>query len=167
MMSCAGALPHVHELGHFLSPLLLNYLQSHDDFVYINMGSLIPLQVELAKMLCSSLKPFRVQLCKQIIFFMVGRNRRSTTESNPITYAKMFQYLSPRVGVKQLQHFAQIIMSSHFQKFDYGSEKNLIVYNSTKPPEYDLSNVIAPIYLYVGEEDVVFNRKVKRNKILI
>lgn len=161
MMSCASTLLNVHEMGTFLSPLLINYAQKHDDFLYLNMGSFIPLQMELAKMLCSSLRPLRVEICKSIIYFMVGRNRRST-EIDPGIYVTVFKYLSPKVGIKQLLHFAQTIMSKRFQQYDYGSEKNLILYNSTTPPEYDLTKVVAPIYLFVGEEDAIFHRKVRK-----
>ncbi|KAG5674587.1 hypothetical protein PVAND_004541 [Polypedilum vanderplanki] len=157
LMSCVGAITNVHELGSLLSPLLLNYAKTHDDFYYLNMQSLIPLQVELAKILCSSLRQIRVALCKNIIFFMVGRNHRST-EVDPQTYAKMFEQLSPIVGVKQLLHFAQLIMTSKFQQFDYG-RRNIEIYNSTTPPQYDLAKITAPIYLYIGEEDIIFNRK--------
>ncbi|KAL7041838.1 hypothetical protein ACKWTF_000921 [Chironomus riparius] len=158
MMSCATALPNVHELGQLLSPVIINYAQSNRDLMYINMESLIPLQMELAKMLCNSVRPLRVELCKNIIFFMVGRNRRST-EINPATYVTMFKYLSPKIGVKQLLHFAQIIMSSKFRQYDYGADRNLRIYNSTIPPGYHLENVNVPLYFYVGEEDSIFNRK--------
>lgn len=166
MMSCATTLPNIHELGHLLSPLLLNYAKSHEDFLYINMKTFIPFQVELAKLLCNSFIPMRVEICKNIIFFMVGRNRRST-EVNPSIYATIFKNLSPRVGFKQLLHFAQVILSGKFQQFDYGSERNLILYNSTTPHEYELSKVIAPIYMYVGGEDVIFHRKVRIKKRVI
>lgn len=161
MMSIAAALPNIHELGKFLSPIIMNYAKSHEDFLYINMKSFIPFQVQLAKMLCNSFIPLRVEICKNIIFFMVGRNRRST-EINPNIYAVMFKNLSPRVGIKQILHFAQIIMTGKFQQYDYGIERNLVVYNNTNPPEYDLAKIIAPIYFYVGEEDVIFHRKVRR-----
>lgn len=159
MMSSAAALPNIHELGHFLSPLMLNYAKLHDDFLYLNMKAFIPFQVEFANLLCNSLIPLRVEICKNVIFFMVGRNRRST-EVNPSLYVSMFKNLSPRVGFKQILHFAQVIVAGQFQTYDHGIEKNLIAYNSTEPPEYDLDEVIAPTFIYAGEEDVVFHPKV-------
>lgn len=53
MMSIAAALPNIHELGKFLSPLIMNYAKTHEDFLYINMKSFIPFQVQLAKLLCN------------------------------------------------------------------------------------------------------------------
>lgn len=38
---------------------------------------------------------------------------------------------------------------------DYGRDGNIEKYNSTQPPFYNLSNVIAPITAYVGGADVV------------
>lgn len=51
-------------------------------------------------------------------------------------------------------------MAGKFQQFDYGIERNLAVYKSANPPKYNLGKVVAPVYFYVGEEDVIFHRKV-------
>jgi hypothetical protein len=37
-------------------------------------------------------------------------------------------------------------------------------YNSTTPPEYELQNIKAPIYLYHGAEDLLISRLVRRMK---
>lgn len=35
----------------------------------------------------------------------------------------------------------------------------MAIYNSTQPPEYDLSSIKAPIYLYTGQRDIVVGVK--------
>lgn len=46
-------------------------------------------------------------------------------------------------------------MTGKFQQFDFGRDKNLKIYNSPDPPEYNLKNVTAPIYLYSASEDLL------------
>lgn len=69
-------------------------------------------------------------------------------------------YISPRVSVMQIKHFNQLITSGEFQLFDYGSD-NVKYYNSKTPPDYQLSNIIAPVHLYAGSEDSVVSSSVR------
>lgn len=48
-------------------------------------------------------------------------------------------------------------MNGKFQQFDYG-EKNLKIYNSTSPPDYELQNIKAPTFIYHGKQDLVVAR---------
>lgn len=43
-------------------------------------------------------------------------------------------------------------------------EKNIKFYNSSTPPEYQLSNDIADMYLYHGTEDLLIGRLVRVRK---
>ncbi|CAF0886086.1 unnamed protein product [Brachionus calyciflorus] len=56
-------------------------------------------------------------------------------------------------SVKNLAHFAQSVISGKFQMYDYGSKKNLIHYNQTTPPQYDLRKVNVPTALYWANND--------------
>lgn len=47
-----------------------------------------------------------------------------------------------------------------FEKFDYGPEKNMVVYGSEIPPEYDLKKVTAPVALYYGKNDLLVDTRV-------
>lgn len=60
----------------------------------------------------------------------------------------------------QLTHYYQNMINDDFRMFDY-KNKNLIVYNTTKPPEYNLENVVAPLYLYHATNDLYASVKVK------
>jgi lysosomal acid lipase/cholesteryl ester hydrolase len=72
---------------------------------------------------------------------------------------KLTDHVSPRISVKQVEHFAQLIFSGKFRQFDY-HWGNQAVYNSTTPPDYDLTKVTAPVYLYQGEEDLIISKTV-------
>uniref|UniRef100_A0A1B6LG62 Uncharacterized protein n=2 Tax=Graphocephala atropunctata TaxID=36148 RepID=A0A1B6LG62_9HEMI len=58
-------------------------------------------------------------------------------------------------STKTLVHYAQEIKSRMFQKYDYGAERNIILYNSTTPPLYNLSQVTVPVSLHYGDNDLL------------
>lgn len=62
--------------------------------------------------------------------------------------------MSPTVSSMQLAHFLQLHVSGKFRQFDHG-QRNLIYYDSPHPPDYQLSNVSAPIHLYGAQEDLL------------
>ena len=40
-----------------------------------------------------------------------------------------------------------------FQAFDYGAERNRLVYGSSRPKTYDLSRVTVPVHIYFSKND--------------
>lgn len=62
--------------------------------------------------------------------------------------------MSPKVSKKQLMHYLQLYQTGKFQRFDYKDE-NQSFYGTSTPPEYILSNVTAPAYLYHAEQDIL------------
>ncbi|CAH2048210.1 unnamed protein product, partial [Iphiclides podalirius] len=56
-------------------------------------------------------------------------------------------------ATKDLYHLAQVGYRRAFAQFDYGNAGNIVKYNSTLPPEYDLSLVTTKIVFYVGLND--------------
>lgn len=64
-------------------------------------------------------------------------------------------FMSPVASSRQLLHFLQLHTSGKFLQFDFGVEKNLQMYNSQNPPEYDLDNVKVPTFLYSASEDLL------------
>ncbi|CAG0903535.1 unnamed protein product [Darwinula stevensoni] len=44
-----------------------------------------------------------------------------------------------------------------FQHFDWGRAKNMQFYGQKEPPEYDLSKVVTPTFLYWGKNDWLAN----------
>jgi len=59
-------------------------------------------------------------------------------------------------SVKDMIHWTQMVRQQKFQRYDYGSaEKNLLHYNQTTPPQYNLTNYPAtlPTAFFVGGKD--------------
>lgn len=40
-----------------------------------------------------------------------------------------------------------------FRRFDYGEKENLVRYNQTEAPDFDLSNISFPIAIFYGNQD--------------
>ena len=57
-------------------------------------------------------------------------------------------------------HYAQLINSGKFRKYDFGLDENKKIYNSTEPPSYNLKNVQVPVALMWAENDWLADPKV-------
>lgn len=73
--------------------------------------------------------------------------------------AAHFKHTDPVFCYKQIQHYLQLQLSGKFRRFDYG-EDNLRIYNTSNPPDYQLSNVKVPLYIYLADEDYLAVPKV-------
>lgn len=67
----------------------------------------------------------------------------------------MLSHTPSGASVKQLEHFGQLMKSSHFRKFDRGYLRNQIIYGRMSPPDYNLANVKVPVALYFAENDLL------------
>jgi hypothetical protein len=47
-----------------------------------------------------------------------------------------------------------------FRQFDYGAKGNLAQYGQYQPPDYDLSKVTCPVYIYYAENDWLVHKSV-------
>ncbi|VDO29030.1 unnamed protein product [Onchocerca flexuosa] len=57
-------------------------------------------------------------------------------------------------------HWAQMVNSHKIQMYDYGSvKKNMMHYNMSTPPLYNLSLINVPVYLYSGENDWIADKR--------
>lgn len=58
-------------------------------------------------------------------------------------------------GWRNLIHYAQIIKSKQFQRYDFGESANLEKYGQNSPPLYDLSKIEVPIGIFHGSLDAL------------
>lgn len=72
---------------------------------------------------------------------------------SPAAIDKYSDHFPLGTSVKDMQHFAQLITSNEFRKFDYGPERNKEVYGSREPPPYQLSRCNINMALFFGEND--------------
>lgn len=77
----------------------------------------------------------------------------ATVDNTGREYVK-FANTPAGAGWKNVIHYAQIIKSSRFQRWDYGSdEENKKHYGSTEPPQYDLAKCSVPTGIFTGDID--------------
>jgi len=62
--------------------------------------------------------------------------------------------------MKAFLHELQLMGTNRFCEYDYGSTENMVVYGREHPPDYNLTNVRAPISLIVGPNDIMAHKEV-------
>eukprot|EP00930_Biecheleria_cincta_P087199 TRINITY_DN76448_c0_g1_i1.p1 TRINITY_DN76448_c0_g1~~TRINITY_DN76448_c0_g1_i1.p1 ORF type:complete len:470 (-),score=63.88 TRINITY_DN76448_c0_g1_i1:266-1639(-) len=91
----------------------------------------------------------RGKLCELVMDAVVGGNWMES----PRSISAYFNHFPVGSSVKDITHFAQLMRSGRFQRFDYGSAGNSLRYNSQSPPEYNLSKLTVPTALFFGQYD--------------
>ncbi|CAH2255164.1 jg7247 [Pararge aegeria aegeria] len=90
-------------------------------------------------------------VCARLFIFpLIGFD---PTELEYEFYEVLIHHLPAGTSWMNYEHFGQIGMSKRFARYDYGIKGNVIKYNSTIPPLYELSNVTMPIALLGGRND--------------
>ncbi|KAL1513435.1 hypothetical protein ABEB36_002846 [Hypothenemus hampei] len=59
----------------------------------------------------------------------------------------------PRLSVRQMTHLLDHINKGEFRKYDYGIERNRVIYGRKFPPLYNLTLCSAPTAIFHGETD--------------
>ncbi|CAK1590800.1 unnamed protein product [Parnassius mnemosyne] len=72
---------------------------------------------------------------------------------NNVTLKNLFGHFPAGTSVHNMARYGQSMRSERFEKFDYGKSKNLQLYGSTRPPEYNLSAVTVPVIAVYGAND--------------
>lgn len=83
--------------------------------------------------------------------------RRGNISSKNLAIA--FGHLFAGISTKDIDHFAQLVTSGRFQRYDEGREGNIKRYGSSKPPEYDVSRITSAVVLICGANDWVSSLK--------
>ncbi|XP_017777242.1 PREDICTED: lipase member K-like [Nicrophorus vespilloides] len=95
-------------------------------------------------------------ICIKILDLSCGSTKDTyVLEDMPI----FFSYCLYQESTKPINHIAQLGNSQRCQMYDYGPKGNLEVYQSDYPPEYNISRINIPTYLFVGENDTIASPK--------
>jgi len=107
------------------------------------------LQEVLAEHLCGWI--FTRIFCTSFMTLVAG------PESNQLNNTRLPVYLSHTpagTSTRTVGHFAQLYNAKKFQMYDYGTEyENNLHYHQKSPPEFDVTQIQTPIYLYWGGND--------------
>ncbi|KAL0822180.1 hypothetical protein ABMA28_004311 [Loxostege sticticalis] len=120
-------------------------------FKLANVQELISFHQTAPALQAICLQPGGYELCFQILFFSVFGYDPDGLE--PEFQNTLYGHFPGGSSRKLFSHLVQVIKRNKFAKYDYGFERNLIVYNSTEPPEFDLRKVTMKSALFMGKED--------------
>ncbi|XP_011705791.1 PREDICTED: lipase 3-like, partial [Wasmannia auropunctata] len=90
------------------------------------------------------------EVCVNIIFSLVGFDEEQFDYALLPTFLSHFPAGS---STKTLVHYLHEVQSGKFRQYDYGPEKNQLIYNATEPPEYNLANITVPVALFYADND--------------
>lgn len=90
------------------------------------------------------------ELCANSLFLIGGFN---SEQLNRTLLPAIMQYTPAGASRHQLVHYGQEVNSKKFRMFDFGFFGNRARYGSSSPPDYQLSNVNAPVALHYGDND--------------
>jgi len=100
--------------------------------------------------------PFQMKMCQVLDMMSFGFDyEQNDPETLPVTLLHLVETSS----VKTVSHLSQLMLSGDFQQYDYGAQKNKLIYGSSEPPRYDLSKMQVPTYLIRSENDLTSTKE--------
>nr|XP_050849521.1 lipase 3-like [Vespula vulgaris] len=119
---------------------------------YFGEGEVFPLNnavMFFSRYFCNS-GAIAHKVCSIVLNMLSGFDK---SQFNDTLLPVIFGHTPAGTSYKVINHYNQEIFSGKFRQYDYGSEQNLKVYNSTEPPDYDTSKISVPMVLYYAEND--------------
>lgn len=103
------------------------------------------------KTFCGPNLILRYSVCRNTIFSTTGDNYRGID----VNILPVIDGHNPAgTSVRTAAHFAQNFNAGQtFQRYDFGPSENQLRYGQPTPPDYELSKVTAPVYIFWGESD--------------
>ncbi|XP_015784270.1 lysosomal acid lipase/cholesteryl ester hydrolase [Tetranychus urticae] len=83
--------------------------------------------------------PIMKIVCNFVTFNLLSINKNQV---DPDRIPVFMSHIPSGTSCWDILHLVQLIKNKNFAKFDFGKTKNLIKYNSTSPPLYDLGKVV-------------------------
>lgn len=77
------------------------------------------------------------------------------SEDNTERFPVILAHEPGGTSVHNMKHWSQMVDLPEYrvQKFNYGDIENLRVYGQISPPVYNLTNIVVPTALFIGEDD--------------
>ena len=88
--------------------------------------------------------------CANFLKFLVGAD---PDYDNSKQFNLILEHEPGGTSVMDAMHWRQQVLSARFCKYDYGVDGNLQHYGRPSPPDYNVSNIDVPVYLFLGKSD--------------
>uniref|UniRef100_A0A8D8TTB0 Lipase 1 n=1 Tax=Cacopsylla melanoneura TaxID=428564 RepID=A0A8D8TTB0_9HEMI len=91
------------------------------------------------------------KFCLNLLSFIFGGNEHQI----PASLVPSIAADEPAgISIKSLTHYMQFINSKRFCQYDYGTQ-NILKYNSTTPPDYNITAIQSKVVLIYGTGDIL------------
>ncbi|XP_028170459.1 lipase 1-like [Ostrinia furnacalis] len=117
----------------------------------LGLYELYPFKISNVIKSLSCLRLYPTNVC--YIDFYINYGLVHSDYLSPDKIAVIGSHIPAGTSNLNFQHFIQNYSSKRFQRFDYGSKKNLKVYSSKQPPLYNVELVTAPVSIIASEID--------------
>lgn len=98
------------------------------------------------------------ELTKLVLALVVDANYYKKDNTEEVN--KLMKLIPCGSSLKSFVHFKQLTNTNRFARYDYGRRKNLEIYKSEDPPEYDLGRIKnVPIALFFGDDDLLIGHQ--------
>ncbi|TDG48666.1 hypothetical protein AWZ03_004995 [Drosophila navojoa] len=91
-----------------------------------------------------------MDICMFYFWRMFGKD---PPETNMTMLPAMFAHVPAGANSNQFLHYLQLQKSDRFCAYDHGEKENQRIYGRSKPPDYPLEKVTAPVALYYTQND--------------
>ena len=143
--------------GHATNPMTVAspYAEAIVDFIskfgiYEFMPNFLETKTWLANTICNSSHIQRT-ICGYFYATIIGMEPKNVDTNMAPIY---LSHMPAGTNLKTMLQMGQMFRNGdNFYQFDYGPDKNMKIYGSTKPKEYNMSKVIAPTALIGGDSD--------------
>ncbi|CAH2039630.1 unnamed protein product, partial [Iphiclides podalirius] len=89
-------------------------------------------------------------ICSNIMFLIGGWNKE---QHNATMLPVILGHAPAGAALRQFAHYGQGIAEKGFRRYDHGWLTNLRKYGSRRPPNYELSNIVVPVFLHYSDND--------------
>ncbi|XP_030383202.1 lipase 1-like [Scaptodrosophila lebanonensis] len=134
---------------HTKTPLLDMGLSMKNVFLTDNGPSEIMPRSEMGLDFCF-MSSYWLKFCMRFTRLLFGGNGKS---HNKTMYPVMFGHCPAGCSTLQVNHFLQMVRSGRFRPYNFYLKRNQRIYGTSKPPDYQLQRVTAPIALYFTKDD--------------
>lgn len=77
-------------------------------------------------------------------------------ENTELSVTPVFLCHAPAgTSVRTMVHYFQILQNERFQKYDFGENRNQLIYGQSTPPGYNVSRAAVPVALFWSEGDCI------------
>ncbi|GLH01895.1 Lipase 3, partial [Gryllus bimaculatus] len=94
------------------------------------------------------------EVCSNVMFLIAGWDSQ---QLNKTQLPVILSHFPGGASTKQILHYAQEVVSGQFRQWDYGVISNTYFYGSSKPPNYNLTRVTAPVAIFYSDNDWLSN----------